>query len=310
LFDIEHFHQSLSTACPQLNIRRWNETSGIDITINATFRGYLDPSHSSKTFRALIDNTLSESDLITRSGISAQKQVRVAYGDPYLSWNYTAAGEAEVKKDLFKALQYNTTLFDLGTQVFDKLKQKSSGSVVAIHLRGEPDWPKGFGELAVQINLYTEALVTLRNDTLGATNDTVIKDVYVSCGHAASIEEFKAKLEPLGFVVHDKMSLLKGDADILERIENLEFDQRAITEYQSLVSADYFMGILSSSLSDMVSYARTIDEDDDYYEKYIHPGATRAGFVDRVFPDSPSVRGNNHTKLIVLTGPDIMDCFP
>ena len=70
------------------------------------------------------------------------------------------------------------------------------------------------------------------------------------------------------------------------------------------------MGILAISLSDIVSYARTADEDDDYYEKYIRLGTTKAKFVDRVFPDPPSVRGNEHTKLIVLTGPDIMDCFP
>lgn len=310
LFDTERYQQALSAACPQLNIRACKDTTDLDSTIDAKFRKYLEPSHSNRTFRALIDDTIAKSGVITRPEISVKKPVRIMYGDPYLSWNYTASAETDAKKDLFRTLRYNNKLSELGGQVFAALNQTISKPVVAVHLRGETDWPGSFGSLDIQIDLYTQALLELRNSTLGVNDTVTIKDVYVSCGNPSAIRTFQERLAPLGYVLHDKMSLLSDHTDILEKIEALRLDERAITEYESLVSADYFMGILTSSLSAIVAYARTVDEEGDYFDKYIHPSTTRAEFVERVFPDSPSVRGNEHTKLMVLTGPDIMDCFP
>lgn len=296
--------------CPQLSIRACNDTAGLDTTIEATFRKYLDPSHSNGTFRTLIDDNIAESGVITRPEISAEKPVRITYGDPFLAWNYTAAADTEAKKDLFKMLGYNEKLSGLGKQVFDELRNNSSAPVVGIHLRGEEDWPISFGKLDIQIDIYTEALLELRSKTLNVDGTATIKDVYVSCGNPKAIRKFEARIGPLGYIVHDKISLLSNRTDILEEIEALQFDEKAITEYESLVSADYFMGILTSSLSAIVAYTRTVNEEGDYFDRYIHPGTTRAAFVDRVFPNSPSIRGNEHTKLMVLTGPDIMDCFP
>lgn len=310
LFDIALYQETLSAACPQLNIRACNDTNSLDTTINAKFRKYLEPSHSNGSFRALIDDTISKSEIVTRAEISAEKPVRILYGDPYLAWNYTAAAETEVKKELFRTLRYNDRLSQLGGQVFDALRETVSGPVVAVHLRGEEDWPGHFGTLDVQIDLYTQALLELRSSTLGVNGTAMIKNVYVSCGNPDAIRKFEKRLEPLGYVVHDKTSLLSNHTGVLEKIEGLEFDEKAITEYESLVSADYFIGILTSSLSDIVAYARTVDEEGDYFEEHIHPNTTRGEFVDRVFPDSPSVRGNGQTKLMVITGADIMDCFP
>ena len=232
------------------------------------------------------------------------------YGDPFLAWNYTAAAETDVKKDLFRTLRYNDRLSELGREVSKALRLGSDGTVVGIHLRGENDWPESFGTLDTQIDLYTQALLELRNSTMDSDDNPTIKDLYVSCGNPAAIRKFQAKVEPLGYTVHDKMGLLSGNTDILEEIEALKFDGRAITEYESLVSADYFIGVLTSSLSAVVAYARTVEEEGDYFDKYIHPGTTRGEFIERVFPDSPSVRGDERTKLMVLTGADVMDCFP
>lgn len=232
------------------------------------------------------------------------------YGDPFLSWNYTAAAETNVKKDLFRTLKYNNGLSKLGYEVSKVLRLRSNGTVVGIHLRGEDDWPGGFGTLDTQIDLYTQALLDLRNSTVDSNGAPTIRDLYVSCGNPVAIQQFQARIEPLGYTVHDKMGLLSDNTDILGEIEALRFDGRAVTEYESLVSADYFIGIMTSSLSAVVAYARTVEEGDDYFDKYIHPGTTRGEFVERVFPDSPSMRGNERTKLMVLTGADIMDCFP
>ncbi|OBT61562.1 hypothetical protein VE03_08878 [Pseudogymnoascus sp. 23342-1-I1] len=310
LFDTKRYQQALSVACPQLNMRSCKDMRGLDTTIDATFRKYLQPSHSNGTFRALIDDTIAKSGVITRPEISAKKPVRIMYGDPFLAWNYTAAAETDVKKELFKTLRYNDELSQLGSEVFAALKQAVSGPVVAVHLRGEEDWPGSFGKLDTQIELYTQALLDLRNTTLGDGDTATIRDVYVSCGNPDAIRLFQEKIEPLGYVVHDKLSLLASHTGILKKIEALRFDERAITEYESLVFADYFMGILTSSLSAIVAYARTVDGDGDYFDRYIHPGTTRGEFVERVFPGSPHVRGNESTKLIVLTGADIMDGFP
>lgn len=311
MFDIKRYQEALSAACPQLNTRTCNDTGGIDTTIDATFRKYLEPSHANGTFRALIDDAIAESGVVTRPEISAKRPVRILYGDTLMAWNYTAAAEADVKRELFKTLRYNNTLSQLGGQVFAALKQTVSGPVVAVHLRGEEDWPENFGSLDIQLRLYTQTLLDLRSSTLGADDAATIKDVYVSCGNPDAIRQFQEKLEPLGYVVHDKISLLSDHEGILKKVEDLRFDARAITEYESLVSADYFLGILSSSLSDMVAYARTVDEEGDYFDEYIRPNTTRGTFVDRVFPGSPDVRGNENTKLMVVSGgPDIMDCFP
>ncbi|OBT85597.1 hypothetical protein VE02_05151 [Pseudogymnoascus sp. 03VT05] len=310
LFDTKLYQEALSAACPQLNIRACNDTEGLDTTIDAKFRKYLEPSHSNGTFRALIDDTIANSGVVTREEISKEKPVRILYGDPYLAWNYTAAAETDVKKELFRTLRYNDRLSQLGGQVSDALRETVSGPVVAVHLRGEKDWPKSFGKLDTQIDLYTQALLELCSSTLGVNDTATIRDVYVSCGDPDAIRKFEKRLEPLGYVVHDKTSLLSNHTRILEKIEGLQFDEKAITEYESLVSADYFMGILTSSLSAIVAYARTVDGEGDYFEEYIHPNTTRGEFVDRVFPDSPSVRGDVSTKLMVLTGADIMDCFP
>jgi len=273
------------------------------MVLEAKYRKYLDPSHLNGTFRTLIDDTMKRGN-ITRRGISAQKPVRIVYGDPYLAWNYTASLETDLKKDLFRTLRYNTTLLGFGKQVFDALKRSSDGPVVAIHLRGEADWPREFGDAETQIALYTEELEKLRKD------NQVVKDVYVSCGSASATKTFREKLEPLGYVIHDKYSVLAKQPKTLEKIEALSFDEKAVTEYESLVAADYFMGILTSSLSAVVAYARTADDEGDYYEKSIHPETTRTEFIGRKYPGPPSMRGNEHTKLLVLTGPDIMDCYP
>ncbi|KFZ12285.1 hypothetical protein V502_07165 [Pseudogymnoascus sp. VKM F-4520 (FW-2644)] len=198
LFDTEHYQQALSVACPQLNVRACKDTKGLDTTIDAKFRKYLDPSHSNGTFRALIDDTIAESGVITRPEISAKRPVRILYGDPFLAWNYTAAAETDVKNGLFRTLKYNKRLFELGGQVFAALKQTISGPVVAIHLRGETDWPGGFGRLDIQIDLYTQALLELRNSTRDVNDTATIKDVYVSCGNPSAILTFREKLEPLG----------------------------------------------------------------------------------------------------------------
>lgn len=96
---------------------------------------------------------------------------------------------------------------------------------------------------------------------------------------------------------------------MLEKLGSIGFDQKAIVEYQTLVAAKFQMGIITSSMSTLIAYARTVDDEDDFFETYIFPGSARSE-LDREYPVSPAMMGNAETKLMVVSGTDILDAFP
>jgi hypothetical protein len=77
--------------------------------------------------------------------------------------------------------------------------------------------------------------------------------------------------------------------ETLSQVEELALDQKAIVEYQTLVEARFWMGIITSSMSSLIAYARTVDEEEDYFETYVFSGSSRSGF-NRGYPNSPSMR--------------------
>jgi hypothetical protein len=79
-----------------------------------------------------------------------------------------------------------------------------------------------------------------------------------------------------------------------------------------LIAAKVFLGIITSTMSDLVAYARSVKaaQEEDFFETYINPGTERISAVQRNFPDGAEMRGDNSTKLLVLTGMDVMDLFP
>lgn len=64
-----------------------------------------------------------------------------------------------------------------------------------------------------------------------------------------------------------------------------------------------------SSMSSLIAYARSIDNEEDFFSAYIFPGSTRNG-AERAYPTVPDMKGNRVTKLMVVNGVDIMDSFP
>jgi len=116
-------------------------------------------------------------------------------------------------------------------------------------------------------------------------------------------------LGPFGYQVHDKWTLLATQPALLEKIEALGFDQKAIVEYQTLVAARYQLGIITSSMSSLIAYARTVDNEEDFFETYVFPGSGKIGLV-RNYPASPSMMGDADTKLMVVNSVDILDAFP
>ena len=79
-FDIDHLSSVLADSCPQLQLRRCSDHTGIDNRITAPGRGYKDatyPDHGN--FSALIEQTLSE---------HPSQSTSIAFSDPFLAWNY------------------------------------------------------------------------------------------------------------------------------------------------------------------------------------------------------------------------------
>ncbi|KAH8680508.1 hypothetical protein BX600DRAFT_444567 [Xylariales sp. PMI_506] len=133
--------------------------------------------------------------------------------------------------------------------------------------------------------------------------------VYVSCGDRNAIQTFREMLEPLNYTVHDKWTLLEDQPESLDRIEAMGFDEKGVVEYEVMVRAPYWMGISMSSMSSLIAYARTVDEPEDFFEKHIYPDSIRSG-INRIYAENMVVRGNKHTKLLVVSGVDIMESFP
>ncbi len=116
-------------------------------------------------------------------------------------------------------------------------------------------------------------------------------------------------LYPLGYKVESKSSLLASSNDTLTQVEALAFDQKAIVEYQVLVDARFWMGLIMSSMSSLIAYARSINNEEEFFSTYVFPGSVKTG-LERAYLESPAMRGNRVTKLMVVNGVDIMDSFP
>ncbi len=125
----------------------------------------------------------------------------------------------------------------------------------------------------IRWRLYIEAIKEIQSSV-----SYEVKVAYVSCGDPAAIQRFRDRLSPLGYVVHDKWTLLSEQPETLSQVEGLLFDQKAIVEDQTLVDARFWMGIITSSMSSLIAYARSVDEEEDYFETYIFPDSSRSGF--------------------------------
>jgi hypothetical protein len=293
---------NLKEQCPQLEIRFCGNVTGLGPKIGSNgTRHYNDASYTYGTFKKLVEKDLATHNI---TNISTSNPIRVDFWDSMFSWNYTASLEAEtIRKELFKILPYNADILRLGAEIFSLIDRYAP--FVGIHLRGERDWPGSYGSASQQMEHYMEDLERVRNTT---TKD--ITNIYISCGDQKAIEGFRQKLEPLNYTVHDKWTLLADHPDLHAKMENLTFDQKGIAEYTTLTSADYFFGVGQSSMSLLIAFARTIDEESEYFTKYIYPNSMRRPPYYRDYTGSPAMKGNEKTRLLMVSGPDIMDRYP
>ncbi|KAK6852871.1 hypothetical protein PG995_011422 [Apiospora arundinis] len=184
------------------------------------------------------------------------------------------------------------------------------------------------------------------DDTATLDNDGKdIRTVYVSCSNATAVEMFRETLQPLNYTVYDKWSLLRpagsgggsssiqpehnqrGNETLLAQLHALDPDARDAVEYEVLVRARYWVGVTTSPLSAMLAYARgehaklgqdgapDKDADLDWFERYVYPSSGKSIAADgsagvRTYEREMEVRGDRITKLLAVSGDDIMDYFP
>ena len=135
--------------------------------------------------------------------------------------------------------------------------------------------------------------------------------VYVRCGDAKVIETFHQSLIPLGYIVHDKWTLLADNEEMLGVVNQLPFDQRAVVEYETLVHSKLILGPAISSMSALIAYERTLHEVRDIFTTHIFPGSVRNEETRwRTYPKTLVMKGDKTTKLMVVNQFDSMDNFP
>lgn len=239
--DMAFLNATLEANCPQLRIRLCPLDVEPEALVIEGGRGWdqLDAVGSYKgSFRTLVGSALNNQGLNFAS-VSPAAPVVFRYGDSYLGWNYSASEElGTIQKELFRAINYEPELVKMGSDILQNSKLRD-GAYIAVHFRGEADWPSTWGSAEDQMRLYTEEMERIR----GTEEGKGISDVYVSCGDKEAIERLRKYLRRRGFHVHDKSSLLGEDSEMLARVDGLDFDRRAIVDYQLLSNAKYFMGV-------------------------------------------------------------------
>lgn len=184
------------------------------------------------------------------------------------------------------------------------------------------------------MSLYAEEMLKIREMTPDGEG---VSAVYVSSGDQQAIQNFREKLEPLNFTVHDKWTILQEKPDELALVDAMDFDTKGIVDFEVLVRARFYMGvslsisvlfvpvlffplsdtyiyppsfqIFMSTMSKDIAYTRTANDEEDFFDTYIFPDVNIVG-ADAIFPEPFTIRGNNYTSMIVTNGYYIMDSFP
>lgn len=171
--------------------------------------------------------------------------------------------------------------------------------------------------------------------------------LYVSCGDQGAIEAMRAEAEKHGLTLVDKWGILGADNatvaatdsttpaaaagnaapaaagrstalappagstnPLLDRVNQLNFDQRAIVDYAIMVAADVFLGIKKSTYSTVIAYDRSTARGYDVFEEFIFEGSSGDAKHNMHYSPSPALKGSNDTMLIVFSGFEFMDWYP
>jgi hypothetical protein len=224
------------------------------------------------------------------------------------AWNYAESSElGTIQKDLFRLIQFNQTLLSLSSLILG-LPQLQNG-FIGIHLRTEKDWPKARITGMAQMARYFMEVENIHRDL---RKD--LRTVYISSGEKEQIQLFRELMEPYGYQVYDKWTLLSDRQDLLVIIDALGFDEKPIVEYQMLLHSDIFLGHVLSTFSLHVAFDRSLDNKEDYFTTYITPGSSIDRGEDglglhRTYKEL-TMNGNSMSKLLTVSFWDCLEAFP
>lgn len=349
MIDVEDLTKNLGEACPAMTVRGCTEGSCDEgesgMVVKAPRHAHRDGSWTTGRFKEMVDTAIVEgtNSTMSREDVDEESTMKVKFGDSFLSWNYTATSGSALKKEVFQVLHFAPDLLELGKKVQAAAKAATQGhDIIGIHFRSEEDWPSEVCNASAQIDMYSKELTKWNKFRLWKWK---LQHIYLSCGDLEKVEMFRQAMAPLGFKVHDKHSLLTTtDPDTLQKIEDLNFDQRAVVEYVNLKGAERFLGLLPSTLSYLVAYERTLNKTFDapfdakmatdaqlqsagkgrkwqmvaepkgkvgWFEKYILAGSWRGEGLSKHWPEPIQMRGDAKTRLLVVDGQsELSDAFP
>lgn len=254
-FDLAYTEKIVSANCPQLQLRaNCPDAVGRSVALATppeTDSGmihtphYIDGVFTTGEFRQnVVLPALSEANRINASsGGVLDGTTIVEYGDTFMGWNYHRSDEYHtIRKELFKATKFQDGMQQIGDKVRDS-HQLQHGAYIAVHLRGESDWPPEWGAPDQQMALYTEEIANIRATDEGRD----VTSVFVSSGEQGVIQAFRDRLQPLGYTVYDKWTLLSDFPSDLANLQAADFDAMGIVDDAVLKGAMYFMGVCKLS---------------------------------------------------------------
>jgi GDP-fucose protein O-fucosyltransferase len=288
-WDMGYLKRSLHKQCPHLQLRYNSDTSWVEKNMQVPKYGHRDLGFKIGEFREFTQNVFSANNI---TSISPSNPLVLSWGDSEPTWNYTESREdSTISKDLYRILRFNRSLLAIGDRVLSKIDRNTL--LVGIHYPWEANRRDQFTTPTQVMQRYTSELLRLHS-----FQPKAITQVYISSTNRSATQDLRTQLEPYGFAVHDKHSLLASEPSLLAELDALSHHQRAIVDYAALVSADYFLGAAASSLAALVAYARTLHRKDRFFTDFAVPDPICEPVTGRS-RDAPPVRGNERTWLFV-----------
>ncbi|POS77678.1 hypothetical protein DHEL01_v203933 [Diaporthe helianthi] len=318
-WDLRTLQDSMTANCPQLEMRvaceglpyhdaipSLGKLADEATIIDAKYIECQSPCWTKGTFRAGVALPALQ-QAATADGTEATPTI-IRYGDPFLGWNYRSSNEMDtIRKELHLSLPFRAQPLELGDTIA-RSPLLRGGAFIGVHLRVESDWPTDRSSPDQQMAAFEADILRMRARDL-SQDSAALSAVYVSWGDQQAIQGFRERLEPLNFTVHDKWTVLAGQPKMLSLVNEMDFDSMGIVDFEALVRAQFFIGVLSSTMSDYIAYTRTTDDEEDFFDTYIYPGVSFLGPIAK-FPEPFTIRGNQYTSLLVTDGQYYMDAFP
>lgn len=250
-FDFAYLEKMMAANCPQLQMRAICPDA-LDRTVALApppqsdaglirTEHHIDNMFTTGKFREdIVLPALRNADRISASSAEAiDGTAIVEYGDTFIGWNYNKSGEYHtVRKELYKTIKFQDSMQQIGERIRD-CPQLQHGAYIAVHLRGESDWPPEWGTSDQQMAMYMDEMAKIRATDEGRD----VAAVFASSGEEAVIQAFRDRLQPLNYTVYDKWTLLADSPHDLANVEQADFDAMGIVDDAVLKGAMYFMGV-------------------------------------------------------------------